>query len=106
MSQALQARTQKSTETRNHAVDMSGSLEDDEILIGTPVVTPSPAGANLSNKQVSTSTRKINGKRVRAGQAILFTCAGAPGGYTISILCGTNSNPAETVEGTLPLTIT
>lgn len=105
MSQALQSRTQKSTATRNHVVDFSGSLEDDEYLTGTPTVTSS-AGLALTNKQVTSAMKKINGKRVPARKAVAFTAAGTPGTYTIEILCGTTSDPAEIVDGTLTLTVT
>lgn len=105
MSQALQIRSQKSTETRNHGVDCTGSLEDDEKLIGTPTITATPAGLTLSNKQVTTTMKKIVGKRVPAGKAIAFSAVGVAGSYTINILCGTNSSPPEIVEGELTLII-
>lgn len=108
MSQAILSRSQRAAAVRNHAVDCSGQLEDDELLIGTPTVVPTPAGPTITNVQVTITLKKINGKRVRAGQAIAFTATGGTPGVSYSLLvrCGTDSTPAETIEEPLTLIIT
>lgn len=100
---ANQVREQNPGETLNHAVDCSGRLASGELLTGTPTVSISPTGPTISNAQVNGSTVTINGNSCIAGKAVLFTLAGLTLGtdYTITISCGSNSTPAETIVGTL-----
>lgn len=123
MSRALEPRYQHPSSVRNHGVDFIGELEDGELLSGTPTVTaavlkdnrtaaeiaalPTPVALTLSNKQVSGAIKTINSRRVPVAQAVLFTASGgtADVDYEITVLCGTNSSPAETVDGTLELRI-
>ena len=102
---AKKAREQSPNETLNHGIDFSGRLETAELLTGTPTVTISPSGPTLSNKQVNSTTKTINGVSLVAGKAVLFTVTGLTLGvdYTITASCGTDSTPAETVVGTLDL---
>lgn len=123
MSQALEPRYQHPSAVRNHGVDFIGELEEGELLSGTPTVTgavlldnrtvaeiaalATPVALTISNKQVSAAIKTINSRRVPVAQAVLFTVSGGTAGvdYEITVLCGTNSSPAETVDGTLELRI-
>lgn len=84
----------------------SGKLDAGVLLTGTPVVTqhrstPSDATAlTLDNKVVNSATIEINGRSCLAGEAVQFTATGGDAGarYVVSVLCGTDSTPAETLE--------
>lgn len=106
----LQNREQSPTEVRNHAVDFLGKLEPAELLTGTPTITWSPAtdpDLAIASPQVNTTLLTINGRRCMPGKAVLFKASGGLLGtsYVITASCGTTSNPAETVEATLNLTL-
>lgn len=81
-----------SGETRNVGVSLSGCLEDDETLTGTPTVTASPSGLTISGEAVSASVAEIEGVNVPAGEAVLFAVSGGTSGqaYTFTITATTS----------------
>lgn len=84
----------------------TGKLDAGELLTGTPVVTqhrsvPTTADAlTLDDKAVNTSTIEVNGRDCLAGEAVQFTVTGGTAGakYTVSVKCGTDATPAQTLE--------
>jgi len=96
------------SEVRNVAVDFSGLLDADELLTGTPTVAEITTTAlTLTDKAVSTSVLRINGKERAAGEAVTFKVAGGVAGttYKIGINCGTTATPAQTLRGVVTLVV-
>lgn len=107
MSDAPQIGTKKASEVRNAAVDFSGKLDSGESLTGTPTVTATPSGLTFANVAVSTGTLTINGSSVAAGKAVQFKVTGGTSYlmYDVSVSCGTNSTPAQTLYACLQLMV-
>lgn len=75
-----------------------------QALTGTPTITASPSGLTLSNKQVSASILRINGKSVAIANAVALTVSavGASAGtYTITAKASTSSETDLQVQCTL-----
>lgn len=99
---------------RNVAVSFSEMLDAGELLSGTPTITEvagtgSPTtDLTLSNKVVSTAELTINDVAVPTGEAIQFSVTGgtvANSPYSITISVGTDATPAQTLIGTVVLTV-
>ena len=113
MSTAPQRQEKTVSEVRNIAVSFSGKLDDGELLTGTPnlaISSPSvsPEDMTLSNPIVNTSILTINGVSVPIGEAVQFKVTGgtvANSPYTIQINCGTDASVAQTLYGSVILTI-
>lgn len=92
MATCPQRRSKAAGETRNCAVEFTGSLDGAEVLSGTPVVTASPSGLTITNKQRNNSAITVDGVSCLASQAVQFTVAGGTAGkvYTITVTCDTN----------------
>lgn len=86
---------------RNGAVGFKEELDSGELLTGTPIVTVLPSGPTLSNEAVNTATITIDGESHAAGEAVQFKMLGVTAGviYTITVTCGTNATPAQTLIG-------
>ncbi len=109
MSLAPQQQSKTASEIRNVSVSFSGKLDSSELLTGTPtVVEVTTSDLTLDNKLVSTAILTINGVSTPVAEAIQFNVAGGTAGtkYTISISCGTNASPAQTMYGTVVLNVT
>ena len=109
MSLAPQRNTKTVSEVRNVAVSFSGKLDSGELLTGTPVITEStsPQALTFSSIAISTTALTINDISTPIGEAIQFSVTGgvANAVYTIKIVCGTDSTPAQTLYGTLTLRV-
>ena len=90
-------------EVRLCSVSFDEELDEGESLTGTPTVTEeTTSDLTLANKSVSTAALTILGESISAGRAVQFKVSGqivANSPYTIRIKCGTNSDPAQIVEG-------
>jgi hypothetical protein len=104
---ALQVHEKGADETRAVSVDFRGKLDSGELLTGTPTVTDSASVLTLANEAVNSGNVTINGATCAAGQAVTFTVAGGVAGtdYTITVQCGTDATPAQTLEGRLTLRV-
>lgn len=100
--------------TRNVSISFSDMLDVGELLNGTPTIvevagTGSPTtDLTLSNKVVSTSALTINDVSVPLGEAVQFAVTGglvANSPYSITITVATDSTPAQSLVGTVLLTI-
>jgi len=103
---APKVRTKTVSEVRNVAVSFSGKLDSGELLTGTPVVTELTTSAlTFSNEVVSTAILSIDDIDVPIGEAVQFKVTGGLAGidYTIQISSGTDSSPAQTLRGRVPL---
>lgn len=91
-------------ERRNISVDMSGLLDDDETLIGTPDVQCS-ADMTIENAQINDAEIVINGETVAIGKAVQFRASSSVADdYRIEIVCETSAG--QQVEGALQLLVT
>ncbi len=88
--------------TRSGVMSFLSSLRDGELLTGTPTVTASPAGLTFTNKALNTQALTVNGVDIIAGQGVQWSVSGGTAGvlYTITVSCGTDSTPAETLVDT------
>ena len=91
-----------SGETRNGACSFANLLDSDELLTGTPTVTPSPAGPTISNVAVNTSTLTIDGESVVAGKAVQCKVTGQSAAtlYELTFTVSTDATPAQTFKRT------
>jgi hypothetical protein len=107
MARAPQIRTKHPDETRSAAVSFDDVLDSGELLTGTPTVTIDPSGPTLSNKRVNTGTIVVDGRSVVAGRGVQFSVAGGTDGerYEITVTCGTDASPSQTVIATLTLDV-
>lgn len=101
MAYAKEAHSITTAETRNVMVDMSGFLDDAEVLTGTPTIQ-ADAALTITDTQINASIVTINGISVAVGKAISFKVASTTAGqYEVDILCATDAG--QTVEGTIRL---
>lgn len=111
MSKAPQRNTKTVSEVRNVAVSFSGKLDDSEALTGTPTVTEvdasSPQALTFANIAINTAILSINDISTPVGEAVQFKVSGgvADAVYTIKIVCGTDSTPAQVLYGTITLRV-
>lgn len=90
-------------ETRLFSVSFDDVLDEGELLSGTPTVAEqTTADLTIANKAVSTAALVILGETIAIGRAAQFKVSGqlvASSPYTIKVTCGTDSSPAQTLEG-------
>lgn len=95
--------------TRNVAVSFADMLDDSELLTGTPTITEqTTSDLTLSNKVVNTAQLTINSVTVAIGEAVQFNVTGgtvANSPYSIKISVATDATPAQTLIGTVVLTV-
>lgn len=93
-------------EVLGHAIDCDGMLRVGETLSGTPTMSITPTGPDISSPAVGTGARAINGVTVATLRWLKMTIDGdgaAKGWYTISWSCATSAS--QTLNGTLKLHI-
>lgn len=92
---------------QNAAVSFDGLLEEGEELTGTPSVSVLPSGLTIDNARVNSGELTVDGARVAANRAVQFRVSGGAVGtsYEIRVVCGTSSNPAQTLVVECPLTV-
>lgn len=96
------------SEVRNVGVDFTDDLATAELLTGTPTVSsdivPDLTYASIA---VITVATVINGRTVAIGKGVTFRVSGGTDGddHLLTVSCGTNSTPTETVVGTCRLRI-
>lgn len=89
-------------ETRRVQISFSGLLGATESLTGSPTATElTTAVLTISTPAVNSEALTINGVSVAAGRAIQFNVSGGTAGttYRIKVRCGTDSTPAQYLEG-------
>lgn len=94
-----EVRDKTANEVRNGIVSFIGLLDTGELLTGTP--TASASGLTFSNVAVTSTTKTLeDGTTVLSGQGVQFSVSGGTAGtkYKITVQCGTDSTPAETLE--------
>ena len=97
---AREVRAKKESETRNVTVNFADVLDENELLTGIPLVadTESPQSLVIDNIQINTVALTVEGESVSIGQAIQFRVSGGTiGQHYISISCGTDSTPAQSI---------
>jgi hypothetical protein len=100
---AAQAYEISPDELRNISVDMSGLLDEGELLTGTPEVQASEF-LTIVDAQINSVAVTINGTSVAAGLAVQFRVSSlVEDDYFIEVLCDTDGG--QIVEGTLHLTV-
>lgn len=88
---------------RNVSVDMRGFLDAGELLTGTPSIECS-VDLVVTSPQINSVARKINGRSVPAGQAVLFKVESAVAGtYYAEIVCATDGG--QVIEGAISLVV-
>ena len=107
MPYAPQRPSKTASEVRNVAVSFVGKLDSGELLTGSPTVAESTGDLAIANVAVSTAALTINGASVAAGAAVQFSVSGGTAGttYVITIACGTDSTPAQTLRGAIYLPV-
>ncbi len=109
MSLAPQQQEKTVSEVRNIAVSFAGKLDSGESLSGTPTFTEvSTLDLTVSNQAISTAILTINELSVPIGEAAQCKIAGgtvANSPYQIRINCATDSTPAQTLYGTITVTV-
>ena len=96
------------TEVRNIGVDFTDDLTSAELLTGTPTLTNDPTGSLVfASIAVITVATIMNGRTVAIGKGITFRCSVGVDetDYLLTVTCGTDSSPTETVVGTCRLRI-
>lgn len=106
-STAPQRQTMSAGETRLVSVDFTGKLDSGELLTGAVTTAISPSGPTISNAAVSTAELTINGETVAIGQAVQFKITSVTAGttYTVTVTVGTDSTPAETLQGAVMIVV-
>lgn len=106
-STAPQRQTMSAGETRLVSIDFTNKLDSGELLTGSVTTTVSPTGPTISNAAVSTAALTINGETVAIGQAVQFKITGVTAGttYVVTVTVGTDSTPAETVQGAVVIVV-
>ena len=111
MSKAPQRNSKTVSEVRNVAVSFSGKLDSGELLTGTPAITEvsasSPQALTFSNIAISTAILTINDISTPIAEAVQFKVSGGVANttYTIKIVIGTDSTPAQTLYGSIILKV-
>ena len=99
---AVQIGTKRSAEVRNAVVSFRGLLDlaNNETLTGSPTVSVSPSGPTIDNEALNTESIGVDDETARVSEAVKFRISGGTDGtdYTLTIQCGTNSSPAQTLE--------
>lgn len=92
--------TKTAGETRNGAISLLSTLDDAELLTGSPTITASPSGLSFSQVKVNTSEIEVNGSVVAIGKAIQFSVSGGENGKTYRCRCSvsTTSTPSQDLE--------
>lgn len=85
------------------SVDMIGFLDAGELLTGAPTITDASGTITITNAQVSTAAKSINGRSVPTGMAVQFKAnASTAGRYELSVECDTDAgqelDPIVTVQ--------
>jgi hypothetical protein len=95
------------SEVRLGSVNFTDDLDSGELLTGTPTVTElSSLSLTLANKSLSSATMTILGETAASSAVVQFTwAAGTTGNGMISIKVATDSTPAQTLMGFLPLRV-
>ena len=105
---APEIHTKTASEARLVSVDCRGKLNPDgtEDLSGS-VTVPAVSGITIANEAVSTAILSINGDDVPIGQAVQMLISGGTAGttYTVSFTVGTDSSPAQTIEGAFDIEV-
>lgn len=92
-------------ETRVGRISFDGKLETGESLTGSPTITDitgdSPSDLTIGDETISTATLEILGVDISAGRALTFSVTGqqADKEYELSVSCGTDATPAQTLKG-------
>lgn len=105
---APQIQQKTDAEVRNIAVSFVKKLDVGELLTGTVTVTELVTNdLTITTEIVNTSALTINGAAVAIGQAVQFNVSGGTAGKTYRILInvGTDSTPAQTLEGIVRLEV-
>jgi hypothetical protein len=90
-------------EARNISVDMSGLLDDGELLIGTPDIQAS-ADLEVEMARVNDEPVAINGVTVAAGMAVQFRASSTVANrYFVDIVCTTDAG--QTIEGSVSIVV-
>lgn len=108
MSIALQTQQKTASEVRNVAVSFAGKLDSGELLTGTPTVTEvTTTDLTFASQAVNTAALTINGVSTAIGRAAQFKVTGGTAGttYEITVSCGTDATPAQTLYGTIKLKV-
>lgn len=85
--------------TRLVAIGFTDWLDAGVLLTGTPtIVEVGTTDLTITNKAINTGTIVVDDITCLAGQAVQFLVTGAVAGttYTIKVIVGTTSMPAET----------
>lgn len=92
--------TKTVNEVRNAAVSFAATLDDSELLTGTPTVTATPSGLTFASPKVNTAAIEVEGQSVAIGKAAQFSVSGGEHGktYVIRVSVGTTATPAQTLE--------
>jgi hypothetical protein len=90
---------------KNMAVDMSGHLDDGEILTGTPTVSVSPSGPTLGSCTINSGPQMVNGQKCPAGTVVKFTASGGTAGVDYAILVSSSTSGSQTVQGYITLKV-
>ena len=103
MARAKQTHTITTDETRNVLVDMTGSLNGAELLVGTPLIQTS-SSVITTDVQINTVALTINGRQTAIGQAVLFKVSSSIAGeYQIEVVCSTDAG--QVVEASMDLCV-
>lgn len=87
-------------ETRNGAISLFSTLDDAELLTGTPTITSTPSGLTFAQVKVNTVEVEVNELQVPVGKAIQFSVSGGThnGTFKCRATVTTTSTPAQTLE--------
>lgn len=104
---APEYREKAASEVRNVSLDLSGKLDDGELLTGTPTVEPvSPSDLTIANAGLNTAAITINGNEVAISKAVQFRVSGGTvGKHRIRVTVSTNSTPVQTLIGVVSLRV-
>lgn len=108
MSEAPEQQTKTVSEVRNVAVSFVGKLDSGELLTGTPTTAEvTTTDLTFSNQAVNTAALTINDKTVPIGMAVQFKVIGgvALSTYEITVVCGTDATPAQTLYGNVSMAV-
>jgi len=110
MSESPERQTKTVSEVRNVAISFVGKLEESgELLTGTVTVAEvTTSDLTFANQAVNTAELKINKKTVAIGKAAQFKVSGGlvvNSPYEITVYVATDSSPAQTLYGTISITV-
>lgn len=106
-SRAQQNLKKSATAVRIVSMSFKNEIDEGELLTGSPTVVASPSDLTITNKVINASSVVVNGITVEAGLVVQFLVSGGTAGtrYLVTVTCGTDSSPAETVDGEVILDV-